>query len=399
MSPPDAAPTTRQLTYLRALAARTATTFAYPATRAEASRQIDRLRGLRSEPKSAVMQIDRDEAQQLSYATAVHESEVSGFGSSAAWRVGSRPAGVPADHAASTSGARGHGHVRVGHDCGAPASAGDDRRLGAYPSPEGQRDLLTLTLANGETLVIDTLAGSIDDARLVARLGADEPPQNARLLSDLYLADETRGRCRPLTVEDLMPSSDVQSSNQGQDPRSLDTSLPGGDGRVFMIRELSDTAGLLELRWVQAESSDAGAPVEPVAVRNVVAALQDYEPARGLTVRALTARSDDPLPDTRRLAEELKRLAHSPIVLNRGLREAVERSVALGVSMSEIAMRCGRSKRDRSGGKSGETSWLARRVGQLPEGGQSEPTPWIHTDTLALIAREGLGISPNEVEL
>jgi hypothetical protein len=67
--------------------------------------------------------------------------------------------------------------------------------------------------------------------------------------------------------------------------------------------------------------------------------------------------------------------------------------------MSEIAIRCGRFKRDRSGRRSGETSWLARRIGQMPEGGQARPTPWIHSDTLALIARDGLGLSPHEVEL
>jgi hypothetical protein len=67
--------------------------------------------------------------------------------------------------------------------------------------------------------------------------------------------------------------------------------------------------------------------------------------------------------------------------------------------MSEIAVRCGRVKRDGKGNVSGETSWLARRIGLLPEGGQSRPTPWIHSDVLALIARDGLGASPREVEL
>jgi hypothetical protein len=85
--------------------------------------------------------------------------------------------------------------------------------------------------------------------------------------------------------------------------------------------------------------------------------------------------------------------------LNRGLREAVEREVRAGMSMSEIATRCGRMKADRNGNRSGETSWLARRIGQMPEGGHARPTPWIHSDTLALIAREGLGVSPREVEL
>ncbi len=67
--------------------------------------------------------------------------------------------------------------------------------------------------------------------------------------------------------------------------------------------------------------------------------------------------------------------------------------------MSEIAIRCGRVKRDSRGNESGETSWLARRLGLLPEGGHSTPTPWIHSDVLGLIARQGLGVSPREVEL
>jgi len=76
------------------------------------------------------------------------------------------------------------------------------------------------------------------------------------------------------------------------------------------------------------------------------------------------------------------------------------RSRARGdLTMSEIAIRCGRCKRDRRGNTSGETSWLARRIGQTPEGGAREPTPWISSDVLALIAREGLGVAPHEVEL
>jgi len=100
------------------------------------------------------------------------------------------------------------------------------------------------------------------------------------------------------------------------------------------------------------------------------------------------------------LRAELERVLESPIVLNRGLREAVLARVRKGeLSMSEIAIRCGRTKRDAAGNLSGETSWLARRLGLLPEGGKSEPTPWIHSDVLALIARSGLAIAPREVEL
>jgi hypothetical protein len=100
------------------------------------------------------------------------------------------------------------------------------------------------------------------------------------------------------------------------------------------------------------------------------------------------------------LRAELKRVLASPIVLNRALREAVLECLERGdASMSEIATRCGRVKFDANGNESGETSWLGRRLGLLPEGGKSSPTPWIHSDVLALIARSGLGIPPREVEL
>jgi hypothetical protein len=100
------------------------------------------------------------------------------------------------------------------------------------------------------------------------------------------------------------------------------------------------------------------------------------------------------------LRGELERVSLSPIVLNRGLREAVERALAGGeVTMSEIAIRCGRLRRGERGAVSGETSWLGRRIGQVGEAGRSQPTPWIHSDVLALIARRGLCLSPNEVEV
>ncbi len=100
------------------------------------------------------------------------------------------------------------------------------------------------------------------------------------------------------------------------------------------------------------------------------------------------------------LRAELDRLYESSTVLNRGLREAVLSAVnGSGLSMSEIAKRCRRFKRDTRGTMSGDTSWLSRRVGLLPEGGKAAPTPWVSGDVLALIARDGLGVSPREVEL
>jgi hypothetical protein len=87
----EAAPTRRQLSYLRILADRTGTTFASPATRAKASREIERLRGLEHEPNACCAEGGGLAEEHIVYATAVHDSEVSGFGASATWRAGTRP--------------------------------------------------------------------------------------------------------------------------------------------------------------------------------------------------------------------------------------------------------------------------------------------------------------------
>ena len=82
-------PTAKQLAYLKALAVRTATTFTYPRTSSEASREIDRLR--KRAPLSAQERsierydLDRDR-DVLAPATDVRDEEIVGYGSSATWR-------------------------------------------------------------------------------------------------------------------------------------------------------------------------------------------------------------------------------------------------------------------------------------------------------------------------
>lgn len=85
----EEAPTQRQLRYLRALAGKTATTFVYPLTCRQASREIDRLRGLNDAPWMRGPDAGDGDVEQLLYAAAVHPSEVTGFGSSATWRAAS----------------------------------------------------------------------------------------------------------------------------------------------------------------------------------------------------------------------------------------------------------------------------------------------------------------------
>jgi hypothetical protein len=254
------------------------------------------------------------------------------------------------------------------------------------------REIARLPLADGSALVIDRLSGAHGDPRLLARLAADEPRENAQILCALYLADESRGRCRPVTAADL----DAAPTPEAPDVCAV-RELRDANGTAYRIQTVALDGRFPELRWTRSILPDRS---ETVRLREVVGCFEDYEPARSITANALAARRTDPTLSTSGLTAELTRLAESPIVLNRRLREAVQSRLARGdLTMSEIAIRCGRCKRDRRGNVSGETSWLARRIGQLPEGGEDQPTPWVHSDTLALIARDGLAISPNEVEL
>ncbi len=276
--------------------------------------------------------------------------------------------------------------------------------LGRYTDLHGRiRELIARPGLAGSVLVVDLDAATLADRRLVAHLGADEPPENAAIVSDCYLRQVLRDgcRCRRLTPGDLHspPFAEVLCVSSGGE-------APVGDGpvdrrgHIYRLERLSTDMSIPELRWRRRPSGRAHGDPQTVSVREAIAALESYEPIRQLTSRALALGEDDDAVSTAVLRAELVRMRESPIVLNRGLRETVAAAIERqGLSMSEIAMRCGRVKRDRAGNESGETSWLARRLGILPEGGRATPTPWIHSDVLALIARQGLGISPREAEL
>ena len=257
---------------------------------------------------------------------------------------------------------------------------------------------MLLKRPDGSALLIDYQLGTLSDGRLIAHLAPDEPVENAHTLCELYLADDTRGRCRAVTREDFELTRDATPPSSDDVDATAVESLRDAAGHLYLIRELPTLETVLELRWTRSREAGRQSGFDVVTFRDVVAALEAYEPARTLTSEALARRAGK--LSTRRLQLEYERLAQSRIVLNRGLREAVERRVRSGeLSMSEIAIRCARRKVDRRGHLSGETSWLGRRIGQTPEAGQSEPTPWVSSEVLGLIAREGLGVSPQEVEL
>lgn len=270
--------------------------------------------------------------------------------------------------------------------------------LGRYINATGrEREVIAGRRGDGCVLVVDRDALTLGDRRLVAQLAADEPPQNAALVCAHYLRDAGRGRCREVTVEDLIGGS---RGEEEQARLAYETDLMGRHEDLYRLEPSPTEATARELRWRCHSRRGEWAVPRIVCLRDVVGALESYEPTCGLTRAALARYYEDGSVATAVLRGELERLRESPVVLNRKLRQAVLAAVERdGLSLSEIAIRCGRVKRDTKGGASGETSWLARRVGLLPESGASERTPWVHTDVLALIARTGLGISPHEVEL
>ena len=82
-------PTPKQLAYLKTLAAKTGTTFAYPQTRQQASAEIKRLQ---AQPRSSAgdarrerRAVQRDLQTRPDDATAIRPRDVRGYGSSARW--------------------------------------------------------------------------------------------------------------------------------------------------------------------------------------------------------------------------------------------------------------------------------------------------------------------------
>ena len=267
--------------------------------------------------------------------------------------------------------------------------------LGTYRDRAGHtRALVARPGLGGSVLVIDQDAETLTDRRLVAHLTADEPAVNALVVAELYLADDEGRRARALDDRDwatLPCGREVPDEEEPPAPGELCDAR----GRGYRLAAIDDHRYGRQTRWVR--RSGRPRPV-PVTVRTVIGALEAYEPARALT-RAAVQRAATRM-EVHALARELDQLERSPLVLNRALREAVQRVVRGGeLSLSCIAARCGRGKCSATGLRIGDTTWLQRRLGVLPEHGSSEPTPWIHTDVLALIAREGLGVEPREVEL
>jgi hypothetical protein len=361
--------TAKQLRYLRALAQKTGTTFAPPRSSQEASREISRMRQLASRP---IEPGERD-GREGRYGTAPDDEP-------------SEPADAKplAPRDSETTARNGNGR--------APSRRVTAVVIANHVEDGARRQLITLPVGEHRLLIDRPLEGGA--ARLVARLAPDEPNGNARLIARMYLADPQRASCRTLTRTDLQPAGKA-ASDQGQ--VVWETPLVAGIGRTFQIRA-TDATGITCIRWSELDTRNGEAQV--VSLRHVVGRLEDYQPAVAMSTAAIETFHGDRAHSVVALRTELDRLVNSRIVLNRRLRELVQSAVSREqATMSEIAMRCGRTRNGNRGRLCGETSWLARRIGALPEAGESHPTPWVHIEVLALIARDGLGIAPAEAEL
>ena len=86
--PLDDRPTPKQQRYLRSLAEQTGTSFTPPATKVEASREIERLRKLGRSPRHERGQDRRAVSKGLAHGTSaarVREDEIEGYGSNCQW--------------------------------------------------------------------------------------------------------------------------------------------------------------------------------------------------------------------------------------------------------------------------------------------------------------------------
>ena len=297
-----------------------------------------------------------------------------------------------------------------------PPTVASHRLLTRYRDRRSRvREVVALNGSDSTVLLVDRYALTGQDCRLLAQLSPEEPPSNAAIVCADYLERLGRERltCRRVRPSDLrgQPADAALASKAGLDGEAVLTEHetlaehealtdPATEGQHFELQPHATGRSPLQLRWWRC---DARGPLRPVSLRDAIGALESYEPIRSLSVaacRRIPSANGTGAISVTVLRSELKRVLASPIVLNRGIREAVLERLEQGdVSMSEIATRCGRVKFDANGNASGETSWLGRRLGLLPEGGKREPTPWIHSDVLALIARSGLGMPPREVEL
>jgi hypothetical protein len=174
-----------------------------------------------------------------------------------------------------------------------PGARHGDRVLGRYRAVDGrERELVLCPGAADSLLVIDRLAVTLADQRLVAHLAADEPPQNAQIACSLYLADERGRRCRRVSPEDftadpVAPAPTCSITAIAETMASCESLLIDGRGCRYRLEAVRGGTATPELRW-RRHPPRHGCP-KPVSVRQVIGSLESYEPARSLSAQAVAA--------------------------------------------------------------------------------------------------------------
>ncbi len=182
-------PTSRQLSYLKALADRTGQTFTYPHTAGEASAQINRLKNARlSSPTERRVErkliADQIQAGPLDSAR-VRDEEISGHGSSATWTQNrDQEPSAPED-------------PRRGAPVRPAAKVGERTELARYTVPDGERVIYGQRV-DGIVRVTDRPAGAGGRAYLIERELQTKAELDA-LVAD-YLQQAAKLGCPPAGV-------------------------------------------------------------------------------------------------------------------------------------------------------------------------------------------------------
>src|SRR6202035_3164195 len=163
--------------------------------------------------------------------------------------------------------------------------------LAGYVDTDGRaRELLALPGHGGSILLLDRDAATLCDRRLVAHLAADEPPDNAAVVCRHYLDDSNGRWCRRVRPEDLQVAPFASLERRARD--NLDppqAPLEDRHGHVYRLAPPlgESSTSTTKLRWYSGTSDSEDVHWEQVKLRDVVAALESYEPVRTLTEQAL----------------------------------------------------------------------------------------------------------------
>ena len=127
---------------------------------------------------------------------------------------------------------------------------------GTSSTKQDVRKLIGLARPDGSTFVVDRLARTAGDGRVVAHIAASERPENACIIAEMYLADERRRRCRLLSADDLARTRPASSPASIASTVLDHAPLLDGEDYCFRIRELTTGRSVPELRWARSRLHD-----------------------------------------------------------------------------------------------------------------------------------------------